>query len=97
MEHMEHMVELWDVDTRPHSAVKDDVVEALIKVFEESGEKYTNEAAFFSVVSARAYRYAAILHGLGYEFSNSKYFPVDGALVRFCSWAAKEYRKRNFK
>lgn len=87
----------WTVDNQNHSAVKAEVIEALIKEFEESGEEFTCRAAFISVVRASANNYASILHGLGYEFSKSKYFPVSGARDNFCSWAANEYYKRYFK
>lgn len=79
-----------------HAQVKREVIEDLIKVFEASGVKYTCEAVFVSAVRPKANYYATTLHSLGYTFSKSSYFPVAGARDNFASWAAKEYRKRNF-
>lgn len=80
-----------------HAQVKREVIEDLIKVFEASGVEYTCDAVFISAVRPKANYYAHTLWAAGYAFSKSSYFPVAGARDNFASWAAKEYRKRNFK
>lgn len=80
-----------------HAKVKREVIEDLIKVFAASGVEFTCKAVFVSVVRPKANYYATTLHGLGYTFSKSSYFPTTGARDNFASWAADEYFKRNFK
>ena len=80
-----------------HAGKKREIVEILIKHFEDSGVEYTCTAVFYKVCHNLAENISCMVFDSGYNFSKSHFYPISSTQRIFLVAANKEYFKRNFK